>query len=78
MYFSGGLFNGSCDPNGINHAMVAVGYGTMSDGQQYAIVRNSWGTGWGDGGYVNIAMGPNDGYGGLCAMYEWAHYPLMA
>merc|ERR1712191_40811 len=41
-----------------NHAMVAVGYGTMS-GKDYWIIRNSWGAGWGASGYALIERGVN-------------------
>jgi len=34
------------------HAMAMVGY---NDTGQYWIVRNSWGTGWGETGYIRIA-----------------------
>ena len=33
------------------HAMIAVGY---DNARQVIIVRNSWGTDWGDGGYCYI------------------------
>jgi cathepsin L len=35
----------------LGHAIVAVGYGHY-DGKEYYIVRNSWGAGWGDRGYI--------------------------
>lgn len=38
------------DPYGL-HALVVVGY---DDGMEAWIVRNSWGTGFGDAGYVYI------------------------
>jgi len=38
----------------IDHAVQLVGYGTM-DGTDYWLVRNSWGTTWGEGGYIKIA-----------------------
>lgn len=37
-----------------NHAVNLVGYGT-EDGQDYFILRNSWGTSWGEQGYMRIA-----------------------
>lgn len=40
----------------VNHAMVAVGYG-VSAGQEYFLIRNSWGTTWGELGYMRMAMG---------------------
>lgn len=36
------------------HCMLAVGYTTDSTGKVMFIVRNSWGTSWGDGGHCYI------------------------
>jgi C1A family cysteine protease len=42
---------------------VAVGYGTDSaTGMNYYMIRNSWGSAWGDNGYVKFAR-EGDGYG---------------
>jgi C1A family cysteine protease len=57
----GGVYNDvACDnPTiGVNHGVVVVGWGTTS-GIDYWIVRNSWGTGWGQAGYVFIQRGVN-------------------
>ena len=40
----------------VDHAIQAVGYGV--DGTTpYWTVRNSWGSGWGEGGYIRILRG---------------------
>eukprot|EP00745_Piridium_sociabile_P003645 TRINITY_DN121232_c0_g1_i1.p1 TRINITY_DN121232_c0_g1~~TRINITY_DN121232_c0_g1_i1.p1 ORF type:complete len:395 (+),score=27.59 TRINITY_DN121232_c0_g1_i1:73-1257(+) len=53
----------------VNHAVVAVGYGTEG-GQDYWTVRNSWGTSFGMDGYFRIARGLN-----MCGLADCASYP---
>jgi C1A family cysteine protease len=58
-YYSGGIADYSrqdCDPNATNHAVTLVGYGT-ENGKDFWIVRNSWGSNWGENGYFRIARG---------------------
>lgn len=47
--YSGGVYSGpDCSAN-INHAITAVGYQwSGSSSSSYWIVKNSWGTGWGE------------------------------
>lgn len=61
--YGGGIFNGCDGEYDINHAVVIVGW---DDNQGYGgiwIMRNSWGTGWGEGGYMRMPYGcSNIGY----------------
>jgi hypothetical protein len=51
--------NPACRP-GLDHAITLVGYGTDADtGKDYWLVKNSFGAGWGDAGYVRMARGVN-------------------
>lgn len=63
-YKSGILDTTQCGTN-LDHAITAVGYGSQN-GKFYFIVRNSWGSSWGEKGYIRIAA-PKDG-AGVCGM----------
>ena len=51
-HYSGGIFGG-CTTNKTNHGIVIVGYGSEV-GEDYWILKNSWGTKWGEGGYMRL------------------------
>ena len=72
-YYTSGVITDSSCGTALDHAITAVGYGTDENGQDYYLVRNSWGTGWGDAGYLKIGRN-GDGYG-ICGIQEisvWA------
>ena len=51
----------------VNHAVQLVGYGVKL-GAPYWIVRNHWGAGWGESGYMRIRRSPDDGSGAKCKL----------
>lgn len=60
----------STDDWSIDHAVQMVGYGSdAASGKDYWIVRNSWGTLWGEAGYIKLdrpATEPCDIWGSIC------------
>ena len=74
LYF-GGIMHGvlcSSNPKKMDHGVAIVGYGT-EHGTDYWIIRNSWGAGWGEHGYVRIVRGKN-----ACGLANAASYPTDA
>lgn len=53
-YKSGVIDN--CNKPGYNHLVTIVGYGT-ENGMDYWLIKNSWGSGWGDEGYFKVKRG---------------------
>ncbi|KAI4327418.1 hypothetical protein L6164_019883 [Bauhinia variegata] len=71
--YHSGVFTGECGTS-LDHAVVAVGYGT-DNGVDYWLVRNSWGTGWGEDGYIRIERNAQTNTG-KCGITMMASYPV--
>ena len=75
--YESGVFTGECGTN-LNHGIAAVGYDSES-GQDYWLVKNSWGTDWGDEGYMKLYREDGeDGEGveGTCGILLDSDRPL--
>ena len=66
----------------LNHGVLLVGYGSAGFSQArfkekpYWIIKNSWGTKWGEGGYMRIKKDIKDKEG-LCGLAMKASYPTI-
>jgi cathepsin L len=68
MYKSGVITSSTCGTK-LDHGVLAVGYGTL-DGEDFFLVKNSWGASWGDHGYLRI------GQKNVCGILMSASYPM--
>jgi len=60
----------------LDHAVLAVGYGT-ENGQDYWLIKNSWNVTWGDEGYVKLARTDSTATYGTCGIAQQAVYPVV-
>jgi cathepsin L len=73
-YYSSGVLTGLCGTS-LDHGVLVVGYGT-SGSQEYWKVKNSWGTTWGEEGYVLICRAcDKNGAKGECGINMEPSYP---
>jgi len=70
--YSSGVFDSTACGTSLDHGVLLVGYGTDS-GSDYWKVKNSWGSTWGESGYIRMVRGKN-----MCGIAEEPSYPTGA
>merc|ERR1719461_126500 len=75
--YSTGIFGIDSCGTSLDHGVLAVGYGSQNGGDYY-IVKNSWGSGWGNNGYINMERKQNSGSSsGCCGILLLNSYPSL-
>ncbi|XP_074834189.1 procathepsin L-like [Carettochelys insculpta] len=73
-FYKSGVFTNSQCSHRVNHAMLAVGYGTSQENGKntaYWLLKNSWSEQWGEKGYIRLVKGVDN----HCGVANQASYP---
>ncbi|XP_017836396.1 crustapain-like [Drosophila busckii] len=68
--YGGGVFNDWSCGSWPNHIVTVVGYGWDASGGDYWLVKNSWDTWWGEGGYIRMSRNRNN----QCLIASFAYF----
>jgi len=72
-FYSGGILSDPTCGTQLDHGVLVVGYDTdPTSNTPYWIVKNSWGTSWGEQGYVQIIRGTDE-----CGIATEPSYPVV-
>ena len=77
-FYSRGVYSDYNCGDKLDHGVLVVGYGTDEDSNlDYWLVKNSWGTSWGEDGYIRILRNAEETPAGICGITSQPCIPLL-
>ena len=78
-FYSKGVYSDTNCGTQLDHGVLLVGYGTdENSGLDYWLMKNSWGSSWGENGYMRMLRNTSGGMGpGICGITMQPCIPLL-
>ena len=78
VYYKSGIISSTSCGSYTNHGVTIVGYGNDATlKMDYWLVKNSWGTWWGESGYFRVLRTNSTSSSGICAILTNPNYPVL-
>jgi C1A family cysteine protease len=75
-HYKSGILDSAMCKTGLNHSVNIVGWGEdSSTSSEYWIIRNSWGTTWGESGFMRLKIEEGDG---ICGAQMQPSFPNIS
>ena len=75
--YRGGVIKSAACYSEIGHAVLAIGYGVDAYDGEYITIKNSWGTDWGEDGFVRISLSQMYHAKGICGVLNSGDYATV-
>ncbi|KAF8056210.1 hypothetical protein N665_1275s0021 [Sinapis alba] len=75
IHYSSGVYDSAECGTTVTHGVTIVGYGTSPEGVKYWLAKNSWGSSWGENGYIRLRRDV-EWPQGMCGLAQYACYPV--
>jgi len=76
--YTGGVITSPDCGETIDHGVLLIGYGTdQATGLDYWLVKNSWGSDWGENGHFRVLRSSEEGTVGICGLGKESSFPIV-
>lgn len=74
-FYSSGVLSQCGSNNVLNHGVQVVGMQSFSNGSAWWVVKNSWGSNWGENGFMRLDKSTSSG--NICLICSYIYHSLL-